>query len=160
VRSLPAVVSAMIEAHSYEEPAFDIYPLRPKPVRGIGRVGMLPAPIALSTLARKLKRATHATCVQFVGEAEHAVDRAIIVVGAAGSLPFRLMLTPHDVIVTGEIRHHDALTILRVGCTAIALGHWASERPTLPVLAKRIPDLLPTVTVKVSDADGDPFRAI
>ena len=83
-----------------------------------------------------------------------------IVVGAAGSLPFRLPLSPRDAIITGEIRHHDALTIDRLGCCAIALGHWASEQPVLARLAERLGDALPGVTFLVSAADRDPFRPI
>jgi dinuclear metal center YbgI/SA1388 family protein len=159
-RDLPAVVGALRQAHSYEEPAFDIYPLRPQPVRGIGRVGRLPRPTTLATLARKLKRATQAAAVQVVGPADRTVARAIILVGAAGSIPFRLPPTARDVIITGEIRHHDALTMRRYDCTAVALGHWASERPVLPYLAERIQSLLKGVNVLISEADQDPFRPI
>ena len=157
-QALPGVIQSMIEAHSYEEPAFDIYPLKPKPARGIGRVGTLPGAITLSSLARKLKRSTGATCVQTVGPVDRTVTRAVIVVGAAGSLPFSIPLMPSDVIITGEIRHHDALTIQRHDCTAIALGHWASERPVLEPLARRLQKLLPDITLTVSRTDTDPFH--
>jgi dinuclear metal center YbgI/SA1388 family protein len=155
--ALPAVVRALRATHPYDEPAFDLYPLQPEPVRGIGRMGNLPRNLSVSALARKLKRATRATCVQTVGSASRKIDRAIIVVGAAGSLPFRIPLRPTDVIITGEIRHHDGLAILRNGCSAIALGHWASERPVLQSLAKRLRKALPGVEVQISKADKDPF---
>jgi len=159
-KDLPAVIRAMRRSHSYEEPAFDIYPLKPRPVRGIGRVGRLPRPIALMNLARKLKRATKAACVQVVGPTDRTIERAVIVVGAAGSLPFRVPLSDRDVIVTGEIRHHDALTMQRHNCTAIALGHWASERPVLPHLVTRLLSTLTSVTFHISEADQDPFRPV
>ncbi len=157
---LPAVVQAMRKAHSYEEPAFDIYPLKPEPVRGAGRVGALPRPVMLGGLARKLKRATRAKCVQIVGEQDRTVDRAIILVGAAGSMPFRVPPSNRDVIITGEIRHHDALTMKRYDCCAVALGHWASERPVLPRLAERLQSSLAGVTFHVSEADCDPFAPV
>ncbi len=158
--ALPAVLAAMTKANPYDEPAYDIYPLQAKPVRGIGRVGHLPRRCATSTLAQKLQRQTGATSVQLVGNAKQTVDTAIIVVGAAGSLPFRRTLMTSDVIITGEIRHHDALSIHRAGCTAIALGHWASERPALRPLSLRLESLLREVTVSVSDDDCDPFAAL
>lgn len=157
---LPAVVAAMIKAHPYEEPAFDIYPLKPRPVRGIGRYGRLTRPTLLHKLARKLKRDTGAATVQSVGPPDRTIDRAVVVAGAAGSLPFRIPLTPNDVIITGEIRHHDALAIQRLGCTAIALGHWASERPVLNSLADRLRHALPGVSVDLSAADLDPFESV
>lgn len=157
---LPAVLTAVVRAHPYEEPAFDVYPLRPAPVRGIGRIGRLPRPVHLASLARKLKRATDAFHVQIVGPPDRVVDRAVIVVGAAGSLPFRTPLALNDVIITGEIRHHDALTVQRYGCSAIALGHWTSERPVLAPLAQRLQGELPGVKVTISQSDEDPFRSL
>lgn len=159
-RKLPAVVNALIRAHSYEEPAFDIYPVLPKPVRGIGRTGAFAKPIALLALARKLKRAVGGQCVSIVGDGDADVRRAVIVVGAAGSVPFQLPLTSHDVIITGEMRHHDALMALRRNLSAITLSHWTSERPALASVAKRVSELLPRVKVMLSESDRDPFAAV
>jgi len=159
-RDLPAVVTALRTAHPYEEPAFDIYPLKPEPVRGIGRIGRFSRPPTLAALARKLKKATRATNVRLVGPTNRKLERAIVVAGSAGSLPFRLPLAAGDVIVTGELRHHDALTIRRLDCTAIALGHWTSERPVLAHLANRLREKLPEVDVKVSQSDDEPLATI
>lgn len=156
-RHLPQVIEALRATHPYDEPAFDIIPLRREPTRGIGRCGQLLRKTTLSVLAAKLKQATKATCVQTVGPMSRSIDRAVIVVGAAGSLPFRVPLGASDVIITGEIRHHDGLAIGRRGCCAIALGHWASERPVLPSLARRLSAALPGVDVRVSKGDRDPF---
>ncbi len=156
VRDLPAVVAAMGGAHPYEEPAFDIYSLRGAPVRGIGRIGRFEKPKTLSALARALRTAVKVDRVQVVGDAGQRIEQAVVVAGAAGDLPFRVPLGPRHVIVTGEIRHHDALTIRRIGCAALALGHWASERPALTPLRARLHELL-NVSVTVSAADADPF---
>jgi dinuclear metal center YbgI/SA1388 family protein len=161
--AVPKVIEAIRESHPYEEPAFDVYPLSPTPVRGIGRYGDLPEPITLAALARRLETATAAPCVQIVGDPDQKVTRAVICAGAAGSLPFGMggsagrTLQATDVIVTGEMRHHDALTVQRHGCGAITLGHWASERPALTPLAERLTTLVPTVDVQVSAADREPF---
>ena len=80
---LPAVVAAMRSAHSYEEPAFDIYPLTPPPAPGIGRIGHLPRPIALRALARKLKRVLGGAPVLIVGNGDAEIERVVVVVGSA-----------------------------------------------------------------------------
>ena len=157
-KRLTGVVAALREAHPYEEPAFDLYSLKPPPTAGIGRVGELAKPFALSSLAKRLGRATQAAHVQMVGKPQQYVDRVIVVAGAAGSLPFQYPLTPNDAIITGELRHHDALTIRRIGCGAITLGHWASERPVLAPLASRLANLMPDAQFQVSRADADPFQ--
>ncbi len=154
---LPAALQALRAAHPYEEPAFDIYPLQPPITRGIGRHGALPRPIQLRRLAQSLRQATAANCVQLVGDPKRRVNRAIILAGAAGDLPIRALRGPDDVIITGEIRHHDALAIRRAGASAVALGHWASERPVLDPLRSRILAALPGMEVSISRADRDPF---
>lgn len=156
-RLIPQVVEALRKAHPYEEPAFDLYPLTASPEQGAGRHGPLARPSTPAALARRLRRSVPAPTVQIVGPPDREVTHAVVCVGAAGRLPFKLPLTPQHVIVTGEIRHHDALTIRRLGCTAIALSHWASERPALGGLAERIGEELAAVEVGVSEADADPF---
>jgi len=160
-RCLPEVIAALRTSHPYEEPAFDIYPLQPGPTQGIGRVGQLPPKTTLSSLAQKLEKATKSKVMTVVGSPKTKIKRAAVCVGAAGRLPLEKSRSADcDVIVTGEIRHHDALTILRNNKTAIALGHSESERPTLKPLAKRLSDMLPGITTIISKRDTGPFGRI
>ncbi len=161
---LQAVVAAVRESHPYEEPAFDVYPLAAVPPShtGQGRVGRFRKPVKLGELARMLKKKTGAANVSIIGRPLARVRRGFVCVGAAGRLPFEAEpqpCGPGDVVVTGEIRHHDALDYQRRGAAAIALGHWASERPVLAPLAVRLRKNLPGVSVTVSRADCDPFQA-
>ncbi len=155
--AVAGVVEALRSAHSYDEAAFDIYPLRSVPERGIGRRGALPKAMTLGALAGMLMDRAGAACAQIVGEADQEIARAVICVGAAGSLPFKVGVGEGDVIITGEIRHHDALTIRRKGCCAIALGHWTSERPVLESFGRAVGERLPSLEVIVSEADSEPF---
>jgi dinuclear metal center YbgI/SA1388 family protein len=155
---LPEVIAALRQSHPYEEPAFDISPLAPEPRFGIGRVGTLPRGTTLASLTGLLKRATKSKVTMVVGEAGAKLRRAAVCAGAAGRLPMEKPRSADcDVIVTGEIRHHDALSILRAGKTAIALGHWESERPVLAPLAKRLRKTIGGLAVVVSRADASPF---
>lgn len=157
---VPEVVSALRAAHPYEEPAFDLYPLRGKPVRGIGRTGKLPKAVPLRLLARRLKRGAGIKHVQVVGDPDSMIDGVSVIAGSAGSLAFRSNPGAGDAIVSGEMRHHDMLTVLRRGASAILLGHSNSERPALGVLAERIRAELPAVKVEISKADREPFGIV
>lgn len=156
---LSEVISALRRSHPYEEPAFDVYPLTPDPIAGIGRVGKLPSATTLGSLTRSLRRATRSRVATTIGKPATRIRRAAVCVGAAGRLPLeRARSADCDVIVTGEIRHHDALTILRHGKTAVALGHWESERPVLAPLAKRLAAEVAGVIITVSRRDAGPFN--
>jgi len=159
-QKLSAIIAALLRKHPYDEPAFDILPLQPKPVKGIVRIGELLRSTTLKKLATKLKREVKANCVQIVGSPTQKIDRIIVVVGAAGNLPFKTPLRKSDAIITGEIRHHDALAFNRIGCGAIALNHWTSERPILTSLAKRLAEAVPGVKFRISSVDCEPFQPI
>ncbi|MBN1488420.1 MAG: Nif3-like dinuclear metal center hexameric protein [Phycisphaerae bacterium] len=158
---LSEIVAALTAAHPYETPAYDVYPLDVPPAPGIGRVGRLPTGTTLGGLARLLKRRIGSSVVQIVGRSSQRLRRAAVCAGAAGLLPLEKTLAADaDVVVTGEIHHHDALTYLRTGRCAIALGHSESERPVLASLAKRLAAAVPGVKVHVSRADTGPLRPV
>lgn len=159
---LPEVVAAMRAAHPYEEPAFDLVALVAKPQSvGIGRVARLPKPTPLAALAGKLSTATRATAAQFIGDARRRVQSLAILVGSAGRVQEAYPRAAGcDVLITGEIRHHDAVAIRGRGEAAIALGHWHSERPVLDALQARLKADLPKVATRISRADRDPFAAV
>ncbi len=157
-RLLPEILAALRAAHPYEEPAFDLNVLMTPPAAGIGRVGDLPRGLTLGRLASRLARATGSKVTMTVGDPRRRVRRAAICVGAAGRLPLdKPRCRDCDVIVTGEIRHHDALALLRAGRTAIALGHWESERPVLKPLALRLRKDVAGLAALVSRKDAPPF---
>lgn len=163
-RLLGNVTAALRQAHPYEEPAFDVYRLQEPPDGqvGQGRIGRFTKSVTLAALARSLASKTGASNVVIVGRPGQRLRRGLVCVGAAGSLPFEVPAHPcqeGDVILTGEIRHHDALRYQRCGTAAIALGHWASERPVLKLLGARLRREMPAISTTVSRKDRDPFTA-
>src|SRR4051794_1426710 len=78
-------VAAMRRAHSYEEPAYDVYPLRPGPsTAGEGRLGRLPRALPLAELAQAVQSGLSARLVQTVGDLARPVERVAVVCGAGG----------------------------------------------------------------------------
>jgi putative NIF3 family GTP cyclohydrolase 1 type 2 len=65
-----------------------------------------------------------------------------------------------DVLVTGELKHHDAIAHVVAGKVVIALGHWASERPALRSLAEQVSGKVPGLKVVVSQTDRDVWTAV
>src|SRR5437870_2920011 len=70
------VLAAMRRAHSYEEPAYDVYPLQPKSSpHGEGRIGRLPRPARLRELAQATKALLKSNGLQLVGDSEKPVEK-------------------------------------------------------------------------------------
>jgi dinuclear metal center YbgI/SA1388 family protein len=152
----PGGTNDVIAAHAGIRQAVPLPVEGVTPEHGIGRIGKLAG--SLREVTRRLKRKTSARCVSIVGDPDRKLRRGIVVVGAAGSLPFDVGLRSGDVVITGEIRHHDALRIRREGACAIALSHWSSERPALASVATKLESMLPGIVARLSDADCEPFQ--
>ena len=156
---LSAVITAMRKAHSYEEPAFDVYPLKALPGSGgEGRVGNLPSPMSLRELATMVRRQVDAGPTQVVGDLDRIVKRVAIACGAAGEFLSDAVKAKADVFLTGEMRFHDYLNAESQGIALVLPGHYATERPAVVELASRLQHGFATVKVTASQRDVDPVR--
>jgi dinuclear metal center YbgI/SA1388 family protein len=156
-----AVVRAMRKAHSYEEPAYDVYPLRPGGGKGgTGRIGRLPQPQLLGELARAVKAGLQATQVQVVGDLGKRVERVAIVCGAGGELLSAALSARADAFLTGELRFHDYLTAEARGLGLLLPGHYATERFGMEELAARLQKAFAGLEVWASRNEVDPLRVV
>jgi dinuclear metal center YbgI/SA1388 family protein len=159
---LPQVVAAIRATHPYEEPAFDVYPLQRAPAgTGAGRMGALRQPTQARQLADKIARAVGSKIAMLAGDATATVEQVGVVVGSAGRWAIQQRRFEQvQALVTGELKHHDALAHVATGKVVIALGHWASERPVLASLAGRLETHVPGLAVRISKADRDVWQAV
>jgi dinuclear metal center YbgI/SA1388 family protein len=153
-------VAAMRAAHSYEEVAFDVYPLKPTPSGGEGRIGELAQPTTLSELATRTKAVLSANSVQLVGDGGRTVRTVAVACGAAGEFLSDALKRKADVFLTGEVRFHDALTARAAGIGLILPGHYATERPAVEDLAAKLAADFPGVEVWASRAERDPLQVV
>jgi dinuclear metal center YbgI/SA1388 family protein len=149
-------VRAMRAAHSYEEPAFDIYPLRSDSGPGEGRVGRLPQPETLAHLADRIRTHLGSGMVQVVGDQSRQVSRIALACGAAGEFLGDAVRERADVFLTGEMRFHDYLAAKAHGIGLILPGHFASEFLGTRLLAEKLRDHFTDIVVSVSQSDTDP----
>ncbi len=156
---IEAVVAAIRQAHSYEEPAFDLYPLQAPPSgRGEGRLGSLPRSQPLSELASAVKAALHSGPVQMIGDPQRPVQRVAIVCGAGGEMLSDAIRARADVLLTGELRFHDYLHARAHGLALILPGHYATERCCIEELAERLRGQFPQLHVWASAHETDPVQ--
>lgn len=131
-----AVRAALVEAHPYEEPAYDFVVLRPAQGMGIGRVGTLPAPLPFAELVAWVddRLATRSLAYGHAG----TVQKVAVVGGAGGSLWEQALAAGADVLVAGEVAHHEGLAAAQAGFRVLAAGHWATEQPGALAMGQRL----------------------
>ncbi len=137
---------------------------------GQGRMGLLTTAISLETAISRVKAhlglqhvrvataARHSATRIDGGDSAHApaaIERVAVCPGAGGALLSKVQ--GMDLLLTGELRHHDLLAHVGAGTSVILTDHSASERGYLPVLAQRLGPRLPGVSLRVSSRDVEPL---
>lgn len=162
------VVAAMLAAHPYETPAYDVVELADPGLSetglnqtGTGRIGTV-APTTLgefaATVAAALPQTAHG--VRVGGDPDRAVRRVALCGGAGDFLLDAVARTDADVYVTSDLRHHPAGEFLERGGPALLdVAHWAAEWTWLPVVERRLRAALgDTVDTRVSTICTDPWQ--
>jgi dinuclear metal center YbgI/SA1388 family protein len=155
-----AVVRAMLAAHPYEEPAYDVLELADPRIgtTGTGRIGDV-EPTTLRAFAERVAEALPGTAhgVRVAGDLDRPVRRVALCGGAGDFLLDTVRGTDADVYVTSDLRHHPATEFLEhEGPALVDVAHWAAEWTWLPVLARRLEGALgDTVEVRVSTRSTD-----
>jgi dinuclear metal center YbgI/SA1388 family protein len=152
------VITALRAAHSYEEPAFDIYPLHPSlSGTGEGRLGRLSGPMPLGRFADLVKTVLGVAGVQVAGRLDQPIERVAIACGAAGEFLADTTRSRADVFLTGELRFHECLAAQAQGLAVVLPGHFASERLGVEGLAELLQNEFPGLTVWASRRERDPL---
>lgn len=155
-RELPGVIAAVIEAHPYEEVAYDLYPLRnPGVVYGRGRIGELPLKVSLDTVLAQVEDAlgldpqNRARCF-------HRPDRAIGALavasgtGAGESLLWEAQRQEAGALVVGGVSLTDQILADAASTVLIDVGFAPSVKPGLQRLVAQLRDTFAADSLQVT----------
>jgi len=161
--ALSLAIELLRRFHPYEEPAIDVYELKPQPRRsaGAGRRLVLDRPATVAELTQRLKTFLKRERMRYAlpGE-DRPVTRIGVVPGSGASLSRLARDEGCEVFVTGEMKHHEVLGALNAGMAVILGNHTSTERGYLPRLAERMRELSPGLEVLVSQVDQDPLITV
>jgi dinuclear metal center YbgI/SA1388 family protein len=163
------VVEALVAAHPYEEPAYDVLELADvtepgTPSRGHGRIGRLATTMTLRDFAAQVAAGLPATAhgVRVAGDPARPVETVVVASGSGDFLLDTVLGTEADVYLTSDLRHHRASEFLEHGGPSLVdVAHWAAEWTWLPVVERRVTAALAargdTVDTRVSTLVTDPW---
>ncbi|WP_182524173.1 Nif3-like dinuclear metal center hexameric protein [Nocardioides dongkuii] len=161
-RRRTAVVRALLAAHPYEEPAWDVVETADAGLAetGTGRVGEVEEQ-SLRSFADRVAAALPATAhgVRVAGDPERVVRRVAVCGGAGDFLLDKVRGLDVDAYVTSDLRHHPAGEFAEHGGPALVdVAHWAAEWTWLPVVERKLVAALgDTVGTRVSTLCTDPW---
>jgi len=123
---------------------------------GVGRVGQLKEAETLAVFAKRAELILN-THVRVSGDPEKTISRVAVMGGSGGGSVAHAAAQGADVLLTGELKHSDALDAQMLGLSLVVAGHYETEAVVLEPLMKRLQNDCFGVQYQLSRADGSPF---
>ena len=122
------VVTALLNSHPYEEPAYDIYALQNTDMRvGLGLVGNLPAPMNELYFLNKLKEIFSSAVIRHTNLKNREIIRVALCGGSGSSLLEHAIRSKADVFVTADFKYHQ-FAEAEQNILVADIGHYESEQ--------------------------------
>lgn len=153
-----AVVRALVQAHPYEEPAFDIYPLANSWSQvGAGVIASLPEPIDEKEFLLKVKNIFQVGSVKHSKLRGKPIQKVALCGGSGAFLLQQAIGAGADLFISAEIKYHDYFgnddLILMAD-----IGHYESEQYTKELFYSIIKDKFPTFALHFTEVNTNPIK--
>ena len=103
------------------------YEDRAEKTEGIGRIGRLEKAVTLRQCCERVKQTFGLGSVRVFGDPERMVERLAICPGSGKSVIKAALRKHADVLVTGDIGHHEGIDAKAQGLAVIDAGHYGLE---------------------------------
>lgn len=123
---------------------------------GIGRIGTLPAPMTLAECAEYVKERCRIEHVKVYGTPSETIVMAAVCPGSGKSCIEDAIRLGADVLITGDIEHHEGIDAIEQGISIIDAGHYGLEKVFVPYMEEYCRKKLTGVTVHVAP-EKNPF---
>jgi dinuclear metal center YbgI/SA1388 family protein len=137
-RALPGVVRAMKQAHPYEEPAYDVYPLENADAEyGMGTVGTLGRPLPLRAFLVHAQRVLKSHSMRWSGNPRTTVRRVAVCGGSGSELLPDAIASGADVFITADVRYHTYHEAAE-NIALVDAGHFETEFPVVAAIVEHL----------------------
>jgi len=152
------MVAAMRQAHPYEVPAYDLYPLRNTNQEvGSGAVGELETPMSAPDFLAYLKEAMQLNVIRYTALLDKPIRRVAVCGGAGGFLLNDAVRAGADVFVTADYKYHEFFDA--DGRIVVAdIGHYESEVFTKELIQQHLLKKITTFAVILSETITNPVN--
>lgn len=126
--NLPNAINKMIEAHPYEEVAYDIYPLELEgEVAGLGRIGKLKKSMDYEEFIYILKDVLSIDTLRKSGVKKEKIKTVGLCTGSGVDFMKYAVKSGADVYITGDVKYHEAQMAEELDILLLDAGHFATE---------------------------------
>lgn len=123
---------------------------------GLGRYGKLRQIMTLEECASFVKQVFHLESVKIYGEPDLVIECAAISPGSGKSVIASAISADAEVLITGDIEHHEGLDAMAQGLAIIDAGHYGLEKIFILYMQEYIRREMPQLEV-VAAKEKNPF---
>ena len=102
--------------------------------QGIGKIGKLSQVVTVQECARLVKKAFHVEQVKVFGDLEQQISKVAICPGSGKSVIGESLKNGVEVLITGDIDHHEGIDAAAQGMAIIDAGHYGIEKIFIPYM--------------------------
>ena len=152
-------VRALLNSHPYEEPAYDLYPLKNQWMQaGAGLIGDLPEEgMEVDAFIALVKETFQTGCVKTNRFNGKRVKSIALCGGSGAFLLTQAIGKGADAFLTGEIKYHDYFGH-EDDLLMMEIGHYESEQFTMEIFNEIIKEACPSLPVKLTEVNTNPVR--
>jgi dinuclear metal center YbgI/SA1388 family protein len=152
------VLNALLEAHPYEEVAYDLYPVENMNAdAGFGCTGELEVALDKDNFIRLVSDTFGARGIRYSGLIRRKISKVAMCGGSGGPLLKDAQASGADAYITADIRYHsffDAEDRILI----VDIGHYESEKFSTEILSDLIIKKFPTFAVRFSEINTNPIN--
>ena len=152
------VIKALVEAHPYEEVAYDLFALENNNIGiGLGCVGILHDPLTETDFLKLIYSVFDARGIRYSNLTGKTVSKVALCGGSGASLISEAIHSGADVYLTADIKYHDFFkTENRI--LLVDAGHFETEKFSREILKDLIIKKFPKFAVRFSETNTNPIN--
>lgn len=152
------ILRSLLEAHPYEEVAYDIFPLENTyPLAGMGMTGNLADPDDENQFLLKLKDIFEVSVIRHTKLLDKKIKKVAVCGGSGSFLLKKAMAAGADIFITGDMKYHQFFD--HENKIIIAdIGHYESEQFTREIFYDILTKKFANFAVRLSDINTNPIK--
>jgi len=152
------IIKAMLDAHPYEEVAYDIYRLENEYDKvGMGIKGELPSEMTEEEFLQFIKDTLKVACIRHSSLIGRKVRKVAVCGGSGSFLIPEAIRQSVDFFVTADVKYHQFQ--MAGGNLVIAdVGHYESEQFTCMIIEEQLKKNFPNFAVQISEIPVNPVN--
>ncbi len=130
-QGLKNLILQLKKNHPYEEMAYDVIPLENGRLInevGLGKIGVLNHPMEAAMFISHVKESLSLTVLRGAGVVPEIIRRVAICSGAGADMIGLAKSKRADVLITGDLKHHDGQRALENNFWVLDAGHYGTEK--------------------------------